>query len=402
MNARWILAAIMFSYISIGGCNHNNEAPAPDSKTDKHKTDPEVVLPGLQQAGLLLMFEVVHWDNQPEYTSLPGRIVLADDRSWHVGVMSAGRVEQVYVKTGDAVRRGQVLARMHSHDVHDTRAAYLNARAELSRAEAASALTHRNVERTRRLYELKAASLEELERARQESTNADTAVRDAQIAVERERVHLQETLGVPAEIQPGQEEASGLIPIRSPGTGFVLKRDISPGAVADPSEDDFVIGDLRLVWMLASAGESSLAQLKVGQEAIVIARAFPDERFRGRITNLGQELDAATRAMPVRVELHNASLKLRPEMLATAQVATGRARPALMIPSEAIQQMNDQDMVFVKKDAEHFEPRFVRTAETVQGRTRILEGLTPNEVIVTKGSFILKSQMLKAAMQGEE
>lgn len=403
MSPRWLVAAFIFSLCWIAGCNHgNSDAPAQAAKADKPKTAMEIVLLASQQGDGLLQFETVHLDNQPEYITLPGKIVLADDRNWHVGVISAGRVEQVYVKAGDAVRKGQVLARMHSHDVHDTRAAYLSAQAELSKAQAASALAHKNVERTQRLYDLKAASLEELERARQEVTNADTAVRDAQIAIDRERVHLQETLGVPADVKSGQEQESELIPIRSPGNGYVLERDISPGAVADPAKDVFMIGDIKLLWMLASANESSIAQLKVGQEVIVTTRSFPNEQFRGKTTNLGQQLDPTTRVMPVRVELQNPSMKLRPEMLATAQVAVGRSKPALVVPSEAIQQLNDQDVVFIKKNAEHFEPRFVRTAETVRGRTRIVEGLAPNEVIVTKGSFILKSQMLKAEIQGEE
>jgi cobalt-zinc-cadmium efflux system membrane fusion protein len=403
MNPRGLVPAFIFSFCLIAGCKHGNSgAPVQASKADKPKEVKEIVLPISQQGDGLLQFEAIHLDNQPEYMTLPGKIVLADDRSWHVGVVSAGRVEQVYVKAGDAVRKGQVLARMHSHDVHDTRAAYLSAQSELSRAQAASAMAHKNLERTQRLYDLKAASLEELERARQESTNADTTVRGAQIAIERERVHLQETLGVPAEVKPGQEQESELIPIRSPGDGYVMERDISPGAMADPAKDVFVLGDIRLLWMLASANESSIAQLKLGQEVIVTTRAFPNEQFRGKITNLGQQLDPTTRVMPVRVELQNVSLKLRPEMLATAQVAVGRSKPALMVPSEAIQQMNDQDVVFVKKDAEHFEPRFVHTAETVRGRTRILEGLAPNEVIAAKGSFILKSLMLKSEIQGEE
>ncbi|PYP93216.1 MAG: hypothetical protein DMG65_01720 [Candidatus Angelobacter sp. Gp1-AA117] len=105
--------------------------------------------------------------------------------------------------------------------------------------------------------------------------------------------------------------------------------------VADRAKDVFMIGDIRLLWMLASANESSIAQLKLGQEVIVTTRAFPNEQFRGKITNLGQQLDPTTRVMPVRVELQNASLKLWPEMLATAQIAVGRSKPALMVPSEA-------------------------------------------------------------------
>lgn len=402
MNPRWLVATFIFC-ACIEGCKGNDgPARAPASRADKPRAALEVVLPASQQGDGLLQFETVHWDNQPEYITLPGKIVLADDRSWHAGVVSAGRVEQVYVKAGDAVRKGQVLARMHSHDVHDTRAAYLSAQAELSKAQAAAALAHKNFERTQRLYNLKAASLEEMERARQETINADTAVRNDQIAIERERVRLQQTLGVPAEVKPGQEAEAELIPIRSPGDGYVLERNISPGAVADPAKDVFVIGDIRLLWMLASANENSISKLKPGQEVIVTTRAFPNEQFKGRITNLGQELDPATRVMPVRVELQNASLKLRPEMLATAQVAVGRAQPVLMVASEAVQQINGQDVVFVRKDTEHFEPRFVHAAETMRGRTRIVEGLVPNDVVVTKGSFILKSQVLKTEIQGEE
>ena len=60
----------------------------------------------------------------------PGKIVLPDNESWHVGVLTTGRIERIYANLGDYVHKGEVLARMHSHDVHEAQAAYAMAVAE--------------------------------------------------------------------------------------------------------------------------------------------------------------------------------------------------------------------------------------------------------------------------------
>src|SRR5207249_3343292 len=96
--------------------------------------------------------------------------------------------------------------------------------AEHSRHQAAEAVAQKNYERTQRLYGLKAASLEQTELARQQWLDVQTATHNSDIAVERERAHLEENLGIPA---PGAEkagEAAELIPIRAPGSGYVLQR----------------------------------------------------------------------------------------------------------------------------------------------------------------------------------
>jgi cobalt-zinc-cadmium efflux system membrane fusion protein len=68
-----------------------------------------------------------------------------------VGVLAEGRAEEVYFNPGDSVKKGQVLARMHSHDVHEARAARQR-RAERSRLQAAEALAQKNYDRSLRLY----------------------------------------------------------------------------------------------------------------------------------------------------------------------------------------------------------------------------------------------------------
>src|SRR5205085_1984625 len=84
--------------------------------------------------------------------------------------------------------------------------------------------------------------------------------------------------------------------------------------------------------------QDNLGQLRVGQPVTVTLTGLGDQRFAGKITNLGQELDPTTRVMQVRIVLNNPGQRLRPEMLANAEIPIGETASVLSIPSDAIQQ----------------------------------------------------------------
>jgi cobalt-zinc-cadmium efflux system membrane fusion protein len=88
-------------------------------------------------------------------------------------------------------------------------------------------------------------------------------------------------------------------------------------------------------------------------------------------------------------------------MLATAEIAVGETRPLILIAPEAVQQVNGQDVVFVRTAADRFTPRPVRVADSINGKVALADGVRPGEEVVTQGSFLLKSQLLKASMQGD-
>jgi cobalt-zinc-cadmium efflux system membrane fusion protein len=88
-------------------------------------------------------------------------------------------------------------------------------------------------------------------------------------------------------------------------------------------------------------------------------------------------------------------------MLANAQIQVGGMRSLLLVPSEAVQQIHEQDVVFVRKSEDRFEIRPIRVGDTISGRVQVLEGLKPGEAVVTRGSFLLKSQLLKSSLQSE-
>jgi multidrug efflux pump subunit AcrA (membrane-fusion protein) len=105
--------------------------------------------------------------------------------------------------------------------------------------------------------------------------------------------------------------------------------------------------------------------------------------------------------MEVRIALDNPRNTLRPEMLANVEIPRGGRKTALWIPSDAVQQIEADNIVFVLGEPGHFAIRPIRTGDTVDGKTFVLEGLQPGEKVVVRGSFLLKSQLLKSTIEGE-
>jgi cobalt-zinc-cadmium efflux system membrane fusion protein len=386
--------------ILMAGCSSpkaSTEAPS-ESKTNKD----EVVLSPEQQASSLIETRSVGLSQEPEMLRVKGRIAIADDHVWKVGVRTIGSVLAVYVNLGDYVHKGQILARYHADEVRDSRAQYRSTLAELDRAKAAAAQAARNRARAQRLLELKAGSAQQVEMAQQDVVTAQAAVKKAEIEVDRGRDLLEDDLRVPADPPANRtDETEDEVPILAPADGYILERNVTPGKTVELSAVTFVIGDLSRIWMLASVRQEDLGKLREGQSALVSLLGQDDVRIPGKITNLGQEFDPNTRVMQVRIELANAKGRLRPEMLANADIPIGGGKPVLRVPSDAVQPVNGQDVVFVRTAPDRFGVRPVRVGETADGKTPVFEGIKAGDEVAVRGSFILKSQLLKATLESE-
>lgn len=398
---RWPLFAVLLITLLLGACHSGELGESPSARTAAVNKDELILTPAQQDAGLI-QTQVVALSDAPEVLRLNGRIALADDRTWRVGVRADGLVVAVYAGLGDFVKKGQVMARYHADEVREARAVYRKSLAELNRAKAGESLAQRNLDRAQTLFSLKAGSVQQVDQARQDLLGAQTMVRSAEVEVDRGKDQLEDDLRVPADPAPGEAaETADDVPILAPATGYVIEKFITPGKTVQPSADTYVIGDLSQVWMLASVRQDSLGQLHVGQSAVVSPQGLPNERFSGKLTNLGVKLDEVTRVMQVRIVLSNRANLLKPEMLATAEVPIGPRKSTVLIPSNAVQQIENQDVVFVKNAPDRFTVRAVHVGETSGGETPVLEGLKPGEQIAVKGSFVLKSQLLKSTMESE-
>ena len=401
MRKRTLTLFVMLSCGLAASCN-NGTATAPggqSAQTPRTKRD-EVVLAPAQQTEGGIETQVTALNDEPQMLRVAGRIALADDRTARVGVRTVGLVVAVYAELGDYVKKGQVLARYHADELREGRAQYRTSVSELNRLQAAEALAQRNYERMQTLLGLKAASVLQVEQARQDLMSAQTGAKAGQIEVDRTRAVLEDDLRVPANPAVGDETADQ-VPIIAPTNGYIIEKNLTPGETVQPSTHTFLIGDLSQVWMLASVRQEQLAALRTGQSVTVTLPGLTGHTFPGRIRNLGQEFDPTTRVMQVRIVLNNSDNLLRPETLANADIPVGKRKPVLLVPSDAIQQISGQDIIFVRPAPDHFTVRPVQVGETTGGKTPVLDGLKPGEQVVVRGSFVLKSQLLKSTMESE-
>ena len=108
----------------------------------------------------------------PLTTRAVGSLTLDEEKTDHIGVIFAGVVTQVLVNVGDHVKKEQVLARLHTHDLHDAISAYRSALAEAERTRRLIDYMRHNRERYDSLYQIKFASRQEAEQAAMEYRNA--------------------------------------------------------------------------------------------------------------------------------------------------------------------------------------------------------------------------------------
>jgi membrane fusion protein, heavy metal efflux system len=399
---KYLVAVLIVSFAFLQACGRreataesaSQSTPAAEAKATKN----EIVIPPDQQAAAMIETQTAALSSEPDLLRVKGHIAIDDNRTWRLGVRTQGSVTKVYAGLGDHVTKGQILARYHADEVRDSRAMFRAAESERDRAMAAAAQAQRNLDRAKRLLELKAGSIQQVEQAQQDLATAQAAVRKADIEVDRTRDLLEDDLKVPAAPAANRlDETEDEVPILSPADGFILEKNVTPGRTVEPDSVTFVIGDLSRVWMLASVRQEDLAKLRVGQSAYVTVGQSP--RLRGKVANLGQQFDPATRVMQVRIEIGNPNGALRPEMLADAEIPVGGAKAVLLIGSDAVQQVNGQDVVFVRTAPDRFAVRPVIAGETSGGKTTIMQGIQAGESIVVHGSFILKSQLLKASLE---
>ncbi len=332
----------------------------------------------------------------PEYLTASGQIVINEERTAHIGTYTDGRVTELHANVGDSVRKGKVLARMHSHDVHETRAAYETALEGVARQKNIVAYQTRMRDRMLRLFDLKSASRQEVEKAESDLAGAQTDLANAQINVDKEVAHLTDILHLPASALPDINETTEEVPVISTLNGTVIDRKITLGSVVEPGEEVFDVSDLNSVWMIASVPESDIAKVKIGHKANILSQAYPDVEFTGRVARLGTELDPKTRTLQVRILVPNPGMKLRAGMYVNAQLAGRSSRQAVFVPEEAIQDINGGSFVFVRQPDNVFVATPIQIASRLNGQALLSSGLKAGDAVVVKGSFVVKSEMLKS------
>ena len=189
--------------------------------------------------------------------------------------------------------------------------------------------------------------------------------------------------------------------IKAPIDGVIIERKGTTGELVDKAKEIYTISDPTQLWAITEVKERDIAAVKVGQDATFAALAYPDEKFHGKVILIGNQVESGSRTIEVRIAVDNADGRLKPGMFADVEIVTTILDNVLLIPDSALQTDGEEQIVFVALDGNKFEKRIVKLGLEQAGRVQILDGVKAGENIVTEGSFILKSEMLKGQL-GEE
>lgn len=180
--------------------------------------------------------------------------------------------------------------------------------------------------------------------------------------------------------------------IHADQTGIVSERKVSVGDYISIGEVLFDVQNLNRLWALFDVYESDLPKLKTGRLITFSTPSIPTRTFHAKITFIDPVINPRTRVATVRVELDNASGKLKPEMFVTGKINIGSSNKHLSLPKTAVLWTGQRSVVYVKNpDAEipTFEYREIELGESSGSAYEVISGLEAGEEVVTNGAFVI-------------
>ncbi len=389
---RWVPVAVVALALAGGGTWWLTRGKKAEIEPIREVAAPTLVRPGTvrypDQAPQLSMLktEVVKAGAVPLAEPLAARLVYDEDVTARLSASFVGRIVALKASPGDAVKAGQVLAELDSPD-------FGTASADLRKADADLEQKRQALERAHDLYRAEVIARKDFELAQ-----ADHA--QARAEADRARLRLR-------NLMPRGGSVHGeRLPLTSPVNGVVTERNATPAMEVNPSLPAplFVVTDPRRLWVQIDLPEHLLAQVQVGGSVDVQVEAWPGAHFPARVIQVGLVVDPATRRIPVRAQVDNAGLKLRPEMFARAVLTRGAAGvggTAFEVPNTALVNEGLYTAVFVETAPHEFSKRRVEVAVRGTSTSFIGSGLQPQERIVSQGALLLAAEMQNSGEGGQ-
>jgi HlyD family secretion protein len=296
---------------------------------------------------------------------------------------TGGRITAMNVKMGDAVRRGQIIARIEDREiveqVRQAEASQQVGEATIRQRDADLNLAQTNVERSRNLYARQLLPKQTLD-------DAEARYTSAVAALDLSRAQLAQSAARLEELRINLANTN----VVSPVNGFVGERYLDVGAFASNNQPVASVVDISRLRLVANVVEKDLRAVSVGDPAQVGVDAYPGETFPGRIARLSPVLDPATRTASMEVEIPNRGNKLKPGMYARVDLTVEDKSNVLVVPKIALVDSQGERGVYQPSEDNKAKFKPVKVGIENNEIAEILEGLSEGELIVSNGAGALR------------
>jgi cobalt-zinc-cadmium efflux system membrane fusion protein len=299
---------------------------------------------------------------------LTGKVAPYEDKQVKVSPLVDGVIERISASLGDFVKKGQILAVVHSSDVADLENQTVSSTSDLLSAQ-------KNLQVQTEMFKAGLASEKDVIFAKNDVLKAQGSLKRANAVSNIYNVR------------------NALYTLKAPISGYVIEKNNSISDKMSFHEGEtgsfFTIADLSKVQIVANVYEADLAKIKIGAPVNIKLISYPDKVFSGKIDRMSNALDPSTRTLQVRINLENPSYLMKPDMFAQVSVNFNSSNRSVAIPSSAIIFDQNKNYVVVYKDPKHLAVREVQIAQQNSEKTYILSGLKEGETVLNKNQLLV-------------
>lgn len=289
-----------------------------------------------------------------------------------------GRLQRLLVDRGDFVARGALIAQVEDQELQQqlqrAEATLGVARATLQQRRSELANFESQLARTRRLYDEKLISTQDLE-------EVQSRVRTGEAQRDLAEAQIQQAQASINELKINIANAR----ILSPLSGFVAEKHVDRGAMLSPSTAIVTVLDLSSMKTVVNVTEKDIPKIRNGLGAQIEVDAYPGRSFRGRVNRISPMLDPATRTVPIEILVPNDAGILKSGMFARVELSLNRQIEALVIPRDALVTRGTRQGVFVARQGK---VEFVELEAGLmqQDKVQVLSGLAEGDLVVARGA----------------
>jgi multidrug efflux pump subunit AcrA (membrane-fusion protein) len=330
-----------------------------------------------------------------------------------------GRIVEMPVYPGDAVRAGQVVARLDdielSSRVREAEGMATTARASRAQMEADIVAARHGVvqmekelamveaelgyargvgARSERLVGVGAISRQEFENDRSMASGLEAKHEAARAKLEQARA-MESSSRKKLEVADAMiaQSAAALrtatvmrdyVTIEAPSQGYVVKRLVAPGVLVQPGMAILKIARIDRVRLQANVGERDLAEIRVGAPVVVRSLSSGQAALRARVTSVFPFVDQGPRTAVVEALVENPARRLLPGQYVAMTIVTGERPGVLTVPRAAVARLGRAPTVWVARDGVAQRREVVTGLENAD-RVEIRSGLTEGERVVARG-----------------
>lgn len=363
---KFIISATII--IVLGSCRQNNST---DDNTSgvQYIADTIIVSENSPILGHIVIQKAHIKDFTSEFHTV-GTVRPVSGKLAEIASPFAGRVISSFVRLGQRVDAGSPVFELGSSDFFEATKSYFA-------AKSSNELAQKNYNRQKELALNGIGAQRDLEEAENEANIANQEFEQAKATLRIFNINT-------TSLEMGQP-----LKVLSPISGEVVKYDMTIGSyIREDSEPPVIVADLSRVWVAALVKEKYFGSIRHGDRVEVFTDAHPDKTIWGTIYHIGEILDEQTRSLEVIVDCDNTDRDLKLGMFCEVHFLSAPEK-AIILPSTAIMQEQDNDYVLLELSNGRFIRRKVETQTVNTESVRIVSGIDEDDNVVVSGGIYL-------------